>query len=148
MKKLDWKWIGPFPVEKVVSPFAYRLTLPTTIKVHPTFHTSLLRPVSDNPIPGQNPPPPPPVLVDGDDEYAVESIESARYKPRSNRLRFELLVKWKGYETLTWEPLETLEETAALDVFELRYPDWKKTIPQNPTRRVRFSEGDTVTVPT
>jgi len=131
-----------------VSPFTYKLTLPTTIKVYLTFYTSLLRPVTNNLIPGQNLPPPPPVLVDGDDEYAVESIESACYKPRSNRLRFELLVKWKGYETLTWEPLETLEETAALDAFELRYPDWKTTIPRNPTRRVRFSEGDTVTVPT
>jgi hypothetical protein len=140
MKKLDWKWIGPFPVEKIVSSHAYRLTLPSTIKVHPTFHTSLLRPVSDDPLPGQNPPPPPPVLVDGDEEHVVERIDGARYKPRSNKLRFELLVYWVGYETPTWEPLESLETTAALDDFEQRYPDWKTTIPPNPSRRrVRFT---------
>jgi transposase InsO family protein len=127
-KKFDWKWIGPYPITKVVSPFAYRLRLPSTIRAYPTFHTSLLRPVTDDPLPGQNPDPPPPVEIDQGLEYAVERIDNARYKRGSKRTSFELLVKWTGYEEPTWEPYEELENTAALEEFEARYPRWKTTI--------------------
>lgn len=38
MKKLDWKNCGPFHIEKVISPWAYRLSLPESIKIRPIFH--------------------------------------------------------------------------------------------------------------
>ena len=37
-KKLGHKFIGPFEVEKVISPTAIRLTLPQAWRTHPTFH--------------------------------------------------------------------------------------------------------------
>ena len=43
-KKLDHKFIGPFQVEKVESPYAIRLTLPQRWCTHPTFHVSKLEP--------------------------------------------------------------------------------------------------------
>ena len=36
--------MGPFFVTKRVGPVAYELELPQTWKIHPVFHTSLLRP--------------------------------------------------------------------------------------------------------
>jgi len=37
--------------------------------------------------------------------------------------RRDVLVKWKGYDTPTWEPLENMENTVALDVFEREWGD-------------------------
>lgn len=59
-KKLDWKQIGPYEVRRVVSPYAYELALPTSMKVHPVFHVSLLSPATGNPVPGQVQTLPPP----------------------------------------------------------------------------------------
>jgi len=45
MKKLNQKWLGPYPVEKVVSQGAYRLKLPSSIgDTHPVFLITLMWP--------------------------------------------------------------------------------------------------------
>jgi hypothetical protein len=33
---------SPFPIVKKLSPMTYRLTLPTSMKIHPIFHVDLL----------------------------------------------------------------------------------------------------------
>jgi hypothetical protein len=53
-KKLDWKNLGPWPIIKVISPYAYRLKLSSFIKIHPVFHVNLLRPAFTNPLPEQH----------------------------------------------------------------------------------------------
>ncbi|XP_061157614.1 uncharacterized protein LOC133169427 [Syngnathus typhle] len=57
--KLAPHFVGPFPIQKVISPSAVRLLLPESMKVHPTFHMSRVRPVFESalvpvppPIPG------------------------------------------------------------------------------------------------
>src|SRR5882672_6769887 len=43
MKKLDHKWLGPYPMEKVISRSAYRLKLPSSFgRTHPVFSVTLL----------------------------------------------------------------------------------------------------------
>ena len=41
-KKLDYKYVGPFAVKKVINRQAYTLELPDDMQIHPTFHVSLL----------------------------------------------------------------------------------------------------------
>jgi hypothetical protein len=49
--KLDAKKLGPFVIEKKVSDTAFRLTLPGTMRIHPTFHVSLLEKYNENRFP-------------------------------------------------------------------------------------------------
>ena len=63
-KKLKPRFVGPFKVVKQVGAVSYKLELPTTIKVHPVFHVSLLKVYNGTPLP-----PPAPIIVDGEEEY-------------------------------------------------------------------------------
>ncbi|KAF4331787.1 hypothetical protein FBEOM_14440 [Fusarium beomiforme] len=68
----------PLKITKVISPYAYRLELPTSMKIHPVFYTNLLRPAATNLLPGQNPDPPPPIKAEGVEEWEVEDIIDSR----------------------------------------------------------------------
>jgi hypothetical protein len=81
-KKLDWKNLGPFPIKKVISPYAYELDLPASMKNHPVFNVSLLRPAANDPAPGQRQDPPPPVEVEGLEEWEVEDVVDSRWERR------------------------------------------------------------------
>ena len=65
---------GPFTITKVLSPLSYELKLPTSWKIHPVFHASLLTPYHENEIHRQNFPAPPPDLIDNKEEYEIERI--------------------------------------------------------------------------
>ncbi|KAI1007900.1 hypothetical protein K3495_g324 [Podosphaera aphanis] len=82
-QKLDWKKLGPFPVKQVISPYAYCLDLPKSMKFHPVFHVSLLELAASNPVPGQVQLPPPPIIIDGEEEFEVEQIYDSRSTKRS-----------------------------------------------------------------
>lgn len=67
-KKLDWKRIGLYVVKRMISPYAYELSLPASMNIHPVFHVSLLSLAANNPVPGQQHTPPPPVEIEGERE--------------------------------------------------------------------------------
>jgi hypothetical protein len=110
LKKLQPKYIGPFPVIKIISPTAYKLDLPHTLQVHPVFHISLLKPYHPSPTHFvdriQSPPPPLPVASSPTPEYEVDCI----LDKRTFRQQIQYLVRWKGYpqHDATWEPLINL----------------------------------------
>ncbi|CUA67699.1 Transposon Tf2-7 polyprotein [Rhizoctonia solani] len=104
--KLNDRRLGPFKVTKVISPWAYELELPNTLRIHKVFHVTLLSKVQEDPKrPFQ--PRPDPVTINGEEEYEVEDIVDS--KRRADEWHYR--VKWKGYgpESNTWEPKKNLE---------------------------------------
>jgi hypothetical protein len=59
-RKLNWKRLGPFRVQKQVFPYAYESELPASIRIHRVQPVSLLDPVAGDPLEGQVVPPPSP----------------------------------------------------------------------------------------
>ena len=90
--KLKVKWLGPYKVVKVVSPVSYQLELPRGLhRLHPVFHVSKLkRHVKGSPLLAA--PAAEPVLVDGEEEYEVQSI--AKHKQVRGVMQY--LVVWKN----------------------------------------------------
>ncbi len=104
-RKLAPKWTGPFRIDRVVSPVAYRLELPERFRLlHPVFHVSLLRP-HHGPVRSG----PEAVFADADgaDHFEVEEILTHRGRGR----RLEFLVSWVGYPAHEnrWLPLAEME---------------------------------------
>jgi hypothetical protein len=93
--KLAPKRHGPFKVTQVMSAVNYRLELPTQWSIHPVFHIDLLTPYHETPIHSANYQRPPPDLVEGEEEYEVETVLASRRFGRGKKLQY--LVKWKGY---------------------------------------------------
>jgi RNase H-like domain found in reverse transcriptase/Integrase zinc binding domain/Chromo (CHRromatin Organisation MOdifier) domain/Integrase core domain len=119
--KLDYKRLGPFHVVKKIGKAAYRLKLPSSMRVHPVFHVSLLEPVLHNDIPGRVQEPSPPVIVDDQEEYEVEEVLDSRIRRR----KLQYFVHWKGWpvSARTWEPHENLVHAQELvDDFHQAYP--------------------------
>jgi hypothetical protein len=123
--KLDFKLLGPFKILKVIGPSAFRLDLPDTMKIHPTFHTSLLEPYHSNDLPGRRAPTPPPPVVDddaADERYFVHAI----LKSRKHRNTFQYFVRWEGYDpnSDSWIPQTELDDDDPLVLaFHSKYPN-------------------------
>ena len=106
--------MGPFRIQKTVSPVAYVLDLPPGWRIHPVFQVSklkryirwleFLRKIE----------PPPPILVGVTLEYEVERI----LRHQGSTAHQQYLVLWKGYPLTeaTWEPESHL--TNAPDILE------------------------------
>jgi hypothetical protein len=117
-KKLLSKYIGPFPVKRVVSPVAYELDLPASMQIHPVFHLSKLKAAKesgstypDRPSLAADRPPPELINDEGEEEWEVERVVKQRVvKYSRNRSRIEYLVQWRGYPEweMTWEPASNL----------------------------------------
>lgn len=118
--KLDFKRVGRFKILEKISSHAYKLQLPSSMRMHPVFHVSLLEPVYNDALETQVQPPAPPIEVDDQSEYEVEQILDSRR--RRNQLQY--LVKWKGYFDPTWEPSANLAHAPRLvHLFHSRYPE-------------------------
>ena len=80
--KLATRCHGPFPVEQVLSPVTYKLSLPSTWSVHLVFHIDLLTPYWKTPFHGRNYECPPPDLVANQEEYEIEKVLDVRHYRR------------------------------------------------------------------
>ena len=98
---------------------------------------SLVKKAAEDPLPSQltidnehgmifdTPEDPFSVAINSDGEYTVERILRHRRQGRGWRL----LVKWLGWPEPTWEPLQQLQETTALDAYERLLHDAGSVIP-------------------
>lgn len=123
-KKMDWLR-GKYTVSKVLGSHNVELTgLPKNISN--VFHVDQLRRVANDPLPAQelhDEQPPPIQTVQGGEEQFVNEILCARTIRRGKGKQRLVLVSWKGFADPTWEPLQALQETEALDKFEKLYGD-------------------------
>src|SRR5882672_6506938 len=75
LKKLDHRFLGPFPIVERVLSHVFRLGLSLALShIHPVFHISLLQPTSSSDIPNRAVDPPPPTELDDLDEWEVNQI--------------------------------------------------------------------------
>ena len=114
--------MGPFKIIKKVGTRSYKLALPASMRIHNTFHISLLESYKDNKFLSQIQTPPPPIEIDRDPEYEIEEIiDSRRYR---NKLQYR--AKWTGYSPehdKTWYPAENFNNASlAREQFDARYP--------------------------
>jgi len=103
------KWFyGPFQILERVGPVLYKLQLPSSSKIHPTFHISLLK-LHHGPPPTQFVVLPPsstknhPII---EPLHILDWKWDSLYCPPTKLV----LVQWNGLaqENTTWEPLDTL----------------------------------------
>lgn len=122
-QKLDAKNVGPFKIRRALSAEVFELELPPTMQIHPVFHTNLLSPTENDPLPGQKLEPRPPVIAaDGEHEVYVNSILDSRINKRRKNL-LQYLVEWESEEP-TWESWEAITNASnALSDFHRQYPE-------------------------
>jgi len=87
-------YAGPFKVLEKKFPNTYKLELPENLKVHPTFHVSLLKLISCDAsrLNKKHKASPPPDFIHNEPEFEVEAmLKSRELKERE----WEYLVKWK-----------------------------------------------------
>lgn len=119
-KKLSPRYIGPYEIEKIINPTAIKLKLPDSLKVHPVFHVSLLKPFSSSPLSPPAEPPPPPQLVDDYPAFTVRRLLDVRRRGRG----FQYLVDWEGYgpEDRSWVSRSLILDPSLLSDFYALHP--------------------------
>lgn len=120
-KKLSWQH-AKYTVIATPDPLTVELDVPGNI--HKRFHVELVKRAGTDPFPSQNRDDAqnPPLLDNLDEpEFEIESILRARTFNQGRRKIRQALVKWTGWADPTWEPLESLKNTSALDEFESKH---------------------------
>lgn len=107
-------WIGPYPVIQKTTPDTYRLKLPIGLRLHPEFHTSLLKPYLIDPDTERFNKPNEGMLSAGnsvDQAFLIECIVG--HKKVKGKILY--LVKWVGYPSSenSWEPLSNIRKPAS-----------------------------------
>lgn len=112
-KKLAAKYIGPYEIESRVSPDTYKLIFPPGMRLHPCFHTSVLKKHQHDASGSRwNTPQDEVLLADGSIGHIIESV----LDKRTSKGNVEYLIDWQGQpeSERSWEPEENLRQAQGL----------------------------------
>jgi transposase InsO family protein len=141
-RKLTARYVGPFVIERVVNPVAYKLKLPESLKIHPVFHVSMLQPWREDEVfPAHRPSltRPPPVNED-ENRFKVDRLLDKRTRRYGRGQRVEYLVRWLGYgpEDDTWEPMANVDSDLIADFEASHHAAGQSAAPHSVRRFHRF----------
>jgi len=87
------------------------------MKIHNVFHIDLLLPYKEMEAYGPSFSKPPPDLIEGEEEYKIESIQDTRLKGQGKKCQY--LMHWKGYPSSddSWVDHEDLHAPKLLQDF-------------------------------
>ncbi|KAK9750810.1 hypothetical protein RND81_02G223500 [Saponaria officinalis] len=119
-EKISPKYYGPFQVEDTVGKVAYKLTLPSPVKIHNVFHVSQLKAFRGI-IPAAAHIPSWLQGVSTENVIRPEAILERRVIKRQNQAAIQYLVQWEGFPAhdATWEFANVLEQ---------QFPDILRTV--------------------
>jgi len=130
----------PFKILARIGESANKLDLPPSMRIHNTFHISLLELYNDDKFPSQRAQPPHPIIIEGEPEYEGEQIIDSRL--HYGKLQYR--AKWTGYppeHDKVWYPYEHFENAGiAKQQFYQKYPG-KPSLDQNRGTRKRGDLG-------
>ena len=116
-RKLIPKYIGPFKILKEYpNTSTFKLELPPTLRIHPSFHSSLLKPYianDDDLFPNRQNMWAYTLDLRQDEEYVVDSI-IGHHRSEDKRRKLYFVALW-GNGEVTTEPLSYVDELEALD---------------------------------
>lgn len=118
-RKLGQQWVGPYTVLEQIG-HAFRLQLPTGSQIHDVFSPDVLIKAPNTPLPGQVLPEPNSEIINGVEEWEVESILAVRLRRR--QLQYQ--VSWVGYDPdPEWYPAINFRNSPhKLREFHAEYP--------------------------
>lgn len=116
--------MGPFKILRQITPVSYRLALPSTYRISPTFHVSLLKPAvvpsgeRDQEEAAEESSPP--IIIEGEVAYRVKEILDSRRRGRE----LQYLIDWEGYgpEERSWVKSQDILDPALTTEFHQNHP--------------------------
>ena len=115
-KKLNWKFLKWYLIKKIISLYAYELDLFEDIKIHSTFHVSLLLFLKHDSVRQQMSELLFVTVESEKNSYFVNLIDNMRWW--TQEAQFELLIKWEEYKQKTWKLYTTIKKNTSILIKE------------------------------